>query len=172
MILPTIISNWSCHIFIQIKAYNHTKVIVQLHYYIGLRICRFGYQFFKPVCRYPLGLELNPHSYPRAQTQTRIRARRIWYPRVCGCFIPVAIFIRNAQILRLNIMPVTLVVRMGASPVGSSLWWDCYPPEFDPWDRTWVPHRGGYCSFEQLLPNNAQSPLGCFPSACLSRVEP
>ena len=82
-------------------------------------------------------------AYPRAQTQTHIRAHLIWYPRVCGCFIPVAIFIRNAQILRLNIMPVTLVVRMGASPVGSSLWWDCYTPEFDPWDRTWVSHRGG-----------------------------
>jgi hypothetical protein len=33
-------------------------------------------------------------------------------------------------------------LRVGASPVGSSLRWEHYPPEFDPWDRTWVSHRG------------------------------
>jgi hypothetical protein len=57
----------------------------------GLRICGFGYQFFKPVRKYPLGLELYPRPYPRAQTRTRIRARRVWYPRVRGYFVPVAI---------------------------------------------------------------------------------
>ena len=32
-----------------------------------------------------------PRPYPRTQTQTRIRARRVWYPRVRGYFVPVAI---------------------------------------------------------------------------------
>ena len=47
-----------------------------------------------------MGLEL----YPRAQTQTRIRARRVWYPRVRGYFVPVAI-------------PMEMVVSRGLSGV-------------------------------------------------------
>ena len=54
------------------------------------RVCGFGYQIFKPVSKYPLGLKFYPRPCQRIQTQTRIRARRVWYPRICG-FETVAI---------------------------------------------------------------------------------
>jgi hypothetical protein len=47
--------------------------------------------FFKSVSRYPLGLGLYPCPCLRAQTQILIRAHRVWYPRVRGYFVPVAI---------------------------------------------------------------------------------
>ena len=61
----------------------------------GLRGCGFGYQFFKPVIKYPLGLESYPRPRPRAQTQTQIHAQRVGYLRVRGYFVPVAIFIHG-----------------------------------------------------------------------------
>jgi hypothetical protein len=61
------------------------------------RVCGFGYQFFKSVRKYPLGLELYPRPCPRAQIQTRIRAHRVWYPRVRGYFVPVAIFRQHGK---------------------------------------------------------------------------
>jgi hypothetical protein len=49
-------------------------------------VCGSGYEFFKSVRKYPLGLELYPRPYPRAQIQTRIHAHRVWYPQVRGIF--------------------------------------------------------------------------------------
>ena len=66
---------------------------VRAHMSADLRVCGFGYQNFKPISRYPLGLELYPRPRPRVQTQTRIRAHRVRYPRICGFSVPVAILI-------------------------------------------------------------------------------
>ena len=62
------------------------------HMSASLRVCRFGYQILKSVSKYPLGLKLYPRPCPRVQTQTQIRAQRVRYPRICGFFLPVAIF--------------------------------------------------------------------------------
>jgi hypothetical protein len=58
----------------------------------GLAGLRVRVSFFHTVRKYPLGLELYPRPYPRAHIQTRIHAHRVWYPRVRGYFVPVAIF--------------------------------------------------------------------------------
>ena len=48
--------------------------------------------------KYPLGLESYPHPLSRAQTQTRIRAQRVGYPRVREYFVPIAIFTLHAEL--------------------------------------------------------------------------
>ena len=58
----------------------------------GLRVFGFGYQISKPIIEYPSGLKSYPCPYPRAQNTTRIRAQWVRYPRICGYFVPVAIF--------------------------------------------------------------------------------
>ena len=68
------------------------------HMSADLRVCGFGYQILKSVSKYPLGLKLYPRRCPRVQIQTRIRAQRVRYPRICGYFVPVAILIYNQDI--------------------------------------------------------------------------
>ena len=64
----------------------------------GLRVFGFGYQISKPIIEYPSGLKSYPCPYPRAQNTTRIHTQRVGYPRICGYFVPVAIFNRDCQI--------------------------------------------------------------------------
>jgi hypothetical protein len=56
-----------------------------------LRVYGFGYQYFKSIRRYQLGLKLYLCPCPWAQTHTCIHAHQVWYSQVLEYFVPVAI---------------------------------------------------------------------------------
>ena len=56
-----------------------------------LRVYGFGYQYFKSIRRYQLGLKLYLCPCPWAQTHTCIHAHKVWYSQVHEYFVLVAI---------------------------------------------------------------------------------